>query len=174
MSSEENPPTNEPAEIEPAVAELADPSSDADEETVVASISDATPSDAPSNSLTDFFVGQSPDQQAGLNVAAASVATYRAPPPLAKSLQNLSANGGAVGALVLGIWCFAGSFMTTWSIINGFLGMVLGFWGLSSRRQKTAWVGIALCLVGILLSLADISALVNDWWNPIDENSVEI
>ena len=91
------------------------------------------------------------------------------PPPLATNLQNLSANGGAIGALVLGVWCFAGSFITNWSIINGILGLLLGTWGLTSRRKKTAWIGIALCTIGILLCLAEFSELVNKWWYEVDD-----
>lgn len=181
MSSEEKPTTNEAedftAEIQPVQAELADPHPDdsSAQATVISAASSNNPetNDA-ANSITEFFESKEPQTVISGNIAAATIATHRAPPPLAKSLQNLSANGGAVGALVLGLWCFVGSFITNWSIVNGFLGLILGFWGLTSRRQTIAWIGIGLCLIGIFLSLADISALVNEWMNPIDENSVEL
>ncbi len=91
------------------------------------------------------------------------------PPPLASHLQNLSANGGAVGALVLGVWCFLGSFITNWSIINGMLGLLLGAWGLTSRKKKWAWIGIVLCTIGILLCMAEFSELINKWMYEVDD-----
>jgi hypothetical protein len=90
-------------------------------------------------------------------------------PPMAGSLENMSANGGAIGSLVLGVWCVAGSFITNWSIINGVIGLLMGFWGLTSRKQRTAWVGIALCVIGIFLSLIQVSELINTYLNAVDE-----
>ena len=94
------------------------------------------------------------------------------PPPLAASLDNIAANGGAVGALVLGIWSFFGAFITNWSIINGILGVLLGLWGLTSRRRKMALIGILLCLISIFLSLIQVGELVNIYMNPVDENPI--
>lgn len=91
-------------------------------------------------------------------------------PPMAANLDNIAANGGAVGALVLGIWSLIGVFITNWSIINSILGLLLGFWGLTSRRRKLAWVGILLCLISIFLSLIQVGELVNTYMNPVDEN----
>lgn len=187
MSAEEKPTTNEAEDFtandQPVDAELADapPANLASEETIDSTGNSQTPantsrsydgSNASSNSITEFFEARPADAVVSGNVAAATIPAYQPPPPLAKSLQNLSANGGAVGALVLGAWCFIGSFITNWSIINGLLGLILGFWGLTSRRQRIAWIGIALCLVGVFLSLADISAMVNEWMNPVDENTI--
>lgn len=92
------------------------------------------------------------------------------PPPITANLDNIAANGGAVGAIVLGIWSLIGAFITNWSIINGVLGLLLGFWGLTSRRRKMAWVGIVLCLISIFLSLIQVGELVNTYMNPVDEN----
>jgi len=98
-------------------------------------------------------------------------ASMYAPPALASNFENLAAKGGAVGALVLGIWCLAGSFITNWSIINGLLGLSMGFWGLTSRHKKMAWIGIVLCLAGIMLSLVQVSEFINIYMNARDENS---
>ena len=92
------------------------------------------------------------------------------PPPIADNLDNIAANGGAVGALVLGIWSFLGAFITNWSIINGILGIVLGLWGLTSRRRRMALIGILLCLISIFLSLIQVGELVKIYMNPVDEN----
>ena len=90
-------------------------------------------------------------------------------PPIASNMENMAANGGAVGALVLGIWVVLGSFITSWSLINGILGLVMGFWGLTSRKQRMAWVGIALCLVGIFMCLVEVNQVVNEYLNAVDE-----
>ncbi len=90
-------------------------------------------------------------------------------PPMAGNLENMSAKGGAIGSLVLGGWCVIGSFITNWSIINGVIGILMGFWGLTSRNQKTAWIGISLCLVGVFMSLIQVSELINLYFNAADE-----
>ena len=84
-------------------------------------------------------------------------------------MENMSANGGAVGALVLGVWCLAGSLITNWSIINGLIGLLMGLWGLTSRKRKTALIGICLCLVGIFLSLVQANEIINTFLNAVDE-----
>ena len=89
--------------------------------------------------------------------------------PLPGNLENLSAIGGAVGSLVLGLWCVAGSFITNWSIINGLIGLVMGFWGLTSRKKRTAWIGIALCIAGIFLSLIEVSELIGEYMSESEE-----
>lgn len=200
MSSEEKAPSQNPddgqadAGIEPVEAELADPTplaelaadsgSDesegpSDAEVIVAQAADVAGDDKAGNRFfedREATPDATPDAMpGGAGVAMAAVGKIPlkiAPPPLAKNLENLSANGGAVGALVLGIWCFLGSFITNWSIINGMLGLLLGAWGLTSRRKKTAWIGIALCTVGILLCLAEFSELINQWWYEVDDTVV--
>jgi hypothetical protein len=89
--------------------------------------------------------------------------------PIAGNLENMAANGGAIGSIVLGVWCVLGSFITNWSIINGVLGLLMGFWGLNSRKQRTAWIGIALCVLGILLALVQVSEMVNVYLNEVEE-----
>ncbi len=88
------------------------------------------------------------------------------------SLDNLSANGGAVGALVLGIWSIIGVFITNWSIINGVLGLLLGLWGLTSGKRRMAWIGIAFCLVSIFLAMIQVSDLVDAYLKTVDESSM--
>ena len=90
-------------------------------------------------------------------------------PSIAGNLENMSANGGAIGSLVLGLWCVAGSFITNWSMINGVIGLLMGFWGLTSRKQRTAWIGIALCFIGIFMSLVQVNELINTYLNTVDE-----
>lgn len=104
--------------------------------------------------------------------AAVPVRDFADPPPIAANLDNIAANGGAVGAFVLGIWSLAGVFITNWSIINSLLGLLLGFWGLTSRKRKMAWVGIFLCLLSIFLGMIQVSELINVYMNPVEENPI--
>ena len=82
------------------------------------------------------------------------------PPPIPKHLQNISANGGSVGAIVLGVWSLLGSLMTSWSVINALLGLLLGFWGVTSQRPRLAWIGIVLCLISMFFSMIQVSEFV--------------
>lgn len=86
-------------------------------------------------------------------------------PPVAEELEGIAANGGAVGALVLGVWSILGSLLTHWSLINGILGLVMGFWGLTSKRPRIAWIGIILCVIGTVMSMATVSDMVANYWN---------
>jgi len=193
MSSEEKASTPDQGDdqsnfdTEPAEVELAESAPLAeqvgglrDQEPVEATLADAyTPEEASNvagaenSEITRFFedhAGVADMASAAMTGAGGEIRIKLAPPPpLASNLQNLSANGGAIGALVLGLWCFAGSFITNWSILNGILGLLLGAWGLTSRRKKTAWVGIALCTIGIMLCLAQFSELINQWWYAVDD-----
>lgn len=85
--------------------------------------------------------------------------------PIAADLGGIAANGGAVGAVVLGIWSILGSLLTYWSIINGILGLVLGVWGLTSKRPRTAWIGIFLSLIGTVLSTISVGELITNYWD---------
>ncbi len=86
------------------------------------------------------------------------------------SLERIAANGGAVGSVVLGVWSIAGSFLTTWSLINGVIGVLLGFWGTASRRPRMAWIGIGLSILGVLLSMMEISSLIQEFFQVPDED----
>lgn len=96
------------------------------------------------------------------------------PPAIARNFENLAAKGGAVGALVLGIWCFAGSFMTNWSMLNGLIGITMGVWGLTSRHKKMAWIGIILCVLGIMLCMVQISELISTYFSTTNESEFDI
>lgn len=81
--------------------------------------------------------------------------TYTPAPPIPEDLDNVAAVGGAVSSLVLGIWSIIGSFITTLSVINAFLGLLLGVWGFSSSKRWMAKIGTLLCLVGIFFSVGN-------------------
>lgn len=89
-------------------------------------------------------------------------ATYQQPAP--SPLANLSAKGGAVGAMVLGVLSFAGSFITSYAILNSFMGVALGLWGLKSNHNRMALFGILLCLVSAFLCVLDISEWLQGLW----------
>ncbi|MEM7455167.1 MAG: hypothetical protein AAF456_12530 [Planctomycetota bacterium] len=85
-------------------------------------------------------------------------------PDISADLEAIAAGGGAVAATVLGLLTVGGSFVTNWSIINGIMGIMLGLWGLSSRRRRLAWIGLILCFVGSILSIISINDFINQWW----------
>lgn len=62
---------------------------------------------------------------------------------------NLAATGGAIASVVLGAWSIIGATVTAYSVINAFLGLALGCWGVSSG-VRWPWLGIALSIVGIV------------------------
>ena len=74
-------------------------------------------------------------------------ANHELPP----QFQNISAKGGAVGAVVLGSLAVFGAFVTQWSLFNAIVGLILGLWGLRSNLTRTAAVGICFCVIGIVL-----------------------
>lgn len=91
------------------------------------------------------------------------ISPLRSSPLPVTELEGIAANGGAVGAFVLGIWTILGSFWTHWSLVNGILGLILGFWGLTSKRRRLALIGIVLCLVGVALSMISIGDIISDY-----------
>lgn len=82
---------------------------------------------------------------------------FRLPP----GFENLSATGGAVGALVLGVWAILGSLLTPYAAINSILGFMLGLWGLTSQKKRLALIGIVLCIVGLAMSLLEVSRIIS-------------
>lgn len=94
---------------------------------------------------------------------------WKTPVPNTGNLENLPAKGGAIGSLVLGIWCVLGAFVTNWSIINGLIGLLMGLWGMASRKQKTALLGILLCVLGIFMSLIQFNELINTYFTATEE-----
>ena len=94
---------------------------------------------------------------------------FNNPIPLPVNFQNLAAVGGSVGALVLGIWSIVGAALTPFSMINAILGILMGFWGLSSTKKTMATVGLALCIVGLALSLWDLNGVVSNYFYRAEE-----
>jgi len=62
---------------------------------------------------------------------------------------NLAARGGAIASIVLGVWSIVGAAITGYSFINALLGLMLGFWGMTSD-VRWPWLGVVLSLVGLL------------------------
>ena len=94
---------------------------------------------------------------AGIPTAIEVTQLFPKPGDLPPSFQNLAALGGAVGAIILGIWSIGGALLTPYSCINALLGMMMGIWGLNSSRRKMAILGMILCLIGLVLSLSEFS-----------------
>lgn len=88
--------------------------------------------------------------------------------PLGPRLENLAAKGGAVAAIVLAVLAMAGSFVTSWSIINAGMGLACGIWGLRSQHKKMAGIGILLCLIAAFLCAVEISDWLESIW-PVEE-----
>lgn len=84
------------------------------------------------------------------------------PPP--SPMANLAAKGGSVGAIVLGVLSFAGSFITSYAILNSFIGVALGLWGLRSNHRRMALIGILLCLISAFFCVLDISEWLQKLW----------
>lgn len=61
---------------------------------------------------------------------------------------NLAARGGAIASVVLGAWSIIGASITGYSFINAVLGLMLGFWGMTSD-VRWRQLGLVLSLVGL-------------------------
>jgi predicted phage tail protein len=122
------------------------------------------PSDSPAN-------GQGPEV-AYHPVAVATVVSapngYPTHTASVPRLENLAAKGGAVAAIVLGALAFAGSFVTSYSVINAILGAALGMWGLRSGQKKLATIGIVLCVISAFFCVVEISDWLRSIW-PAEE-----
>lgn len=99
-------------------------------------------------------------RETGSSMSSDSPLAYTAPPPIPEDMDNVAAVGGAVGALALGIWSIVGSFITPWSIVNSGLGILLGFWGITSRHRQWALFGMVLCVIGFVLTTIQINELI--------------
>jgi hypothetical protein len=139
---------------EPPLAELIAPAM-ATESIVAAEIVEAISSSA--HHLSQTMIGHG---QIGESRGSAIPLAYADVPPDPEEMDNVAAIGGAVAAVVLGAWSIIGSLITTWSIINCILGIPLGIWGLTSPRRRWATVGIALCVIGFLLSTLQINEMI--------------
>ena len=87
------------------------------------------------------------------------------PVDIAAEFQNMAAIGGAVGALVLGSWSIIGAMLTPWSAINALIAIVMGFYGLKSKRKRMAVLGIVLAVFGLALSLMELDQNVSRWFS---------
>ena len=66
--------------------------------------------------------------------------------------RRVTAKGGAIGGLTLGVLAFAGSLLTSWAAINGVIGVLLAAYGISSvTHRRQALVGMLLSVVGIAI-----------------------
>lgn len=74
---------------------------------------------------------------------------YYEAPPIPKQFQNMAADGGAVTALVLGVFALIGAFFSDLSAFNGILGLAFGGWGLTSNKRRTSILGGLLCCLAI-------------------------
>lgn len=74
--------------------------------------------------------------------------------PVDSKQRELRTKGGAVAGVLLGSLSIAGAFLTGYSLINAFLGLVLSAWGLSSNASKLARGGLILSIIGAILSIA--------------------
>ncbi len=93
-------------------------------------------------------------------------------PPMPSEMDNVAAVGGAVGAFVLGAWSLLGAFVTPWSIVNAALGVVLGIWGISSRRRRLAWIGLMLCLASVIFCLVQFSGVISEAITPVPDEDL--
>lgn len=138
--------------------------------TVEPIVAEIVPTDAHSN--LDASAAESNEnatiQDAESNVAATQQTrlrqTFVQPAPIANELKNISANGGAVGAIVLGTWSILCSLITPFSAINALLALLLGTYGLTSQKKKLAVVGMLLGIIGGAMSLIETNEILNDYF----------
>lgn len=74
--------------------------------------------------------------------------------PVDPKQRKLQSKGGAVGGVLLATLSIAGAFLTSYSLINAFLGLALSAWGLSSDARRLATAGVFLSIIGLVLSIA--------------------
>jgi len=68
--------------------------------------------------------------------------------------KRLQTKGGAVAGVLLGTLSIVGAFLTSYSLINAFLGLVLSTWGMGSGANRLASAGVVLSIIGLILSFA--------------------
>ncbi len=74
--------------------------------------------------------------------------------PVDFNQRKLQRKGGAVAGVLLGTLSIAGAFLTSYSLINAFIGLALSAWGMSLGANKLATAGAVVSIIGMLLSLA--------------------
>ena len=141
------------------VAELIDDQSDSAEVPVADAEGQAT-SELVSNAIEVVTAAPAVAYDPSVLLPPKKPAVKLPPSPMA----NLAAKGGSVGALVLGVLSFAGSFITSYAILNSFMGLALGLWGLRSNHKRMALIGLGLCLLSAFFCVLDISAWLQSLW----------
>jgi hypothetical protein len=94
-----------------------------------------------------------PQVVAGMTVACEASASM-APPRLARYPRHPAAVGGAIAAALLGLLGLLVAALTPIPVAGmflGILGLLLGLWGLLSRRRALALAGLILCCLAIFL-----------------------
>lgn len=76
----------------------------------------------------------------------------------------LSAKGGSVGAMTLGILAIPGAILTPASAVTALLGIGMGLWGMLSAHRRMALVGIMLCTFALILSVLRGPLGFSDWF----------
>ncbi len=98
-----------------------------------------------------------------------ATAVFAKPREMPANFQNLAAVGGAVGALLLGIWSIFGATISPYASINAMVGILMGFWGITSPRKKMAIIGIVLCLIGLGLSVWEVNGIISNYLMQVEE-----
>jgi len=94
---------------------------------------------------------------------------FAKPREMPPNIQNLAAVGGAVGALLLGIWSIVGATISPYASINAAVGILMGFWGISSPRKKMAIIGLVLCMIGLGLSVWEVNGVISNYLMQVEE-----
>ena len=142
-------------------------SDDVDVELPVAEI--AAPELSPNNPYRDSESDQNPSPLRSQFVQPANVGAIQ----FSKELQNMSAQGGAVGSIILGLWSMICALITYYSFINAILAMVLGLYGLNSSKRSMALMGIIMGFIGLFMSLMEINELLGRFWEEQQSNQFE-
>ena len=64
-----------------------------------------------------------------------------------------AATGGAFGSIALGVFSILGAFVSSASALTGLFGIALGIWGLTSKFLWWSVAGLALSMIGFVLSI---------------------
>ena len=84
-----------------------------------------------------------------------------APAPTGFKTEDMTARGAAIASVVLGILSIAGAFFSSYSTINGFLGILMWYFGfLKTSDKNSPYLGLGLCLIGLSLSISTIFGFI--------------
>jgi hypothetical protein len=104
-----------------------------------------------------FGPGATMTPVAGRPSAATASVTRPKTPPTQALIRDHAAVAGAVGSLVLGVFGLGIAWMSSPTAVMGaaliaILGLIMGMWGLHSRRRGWALFGMLLCVAAISLA----------------------